>query len=629
MRYGQFLYCCLILFSLPVKIQAGTSNSLLDVSPDGTRLLVANTDRGTVTAVDLAARKAIVELPAGDSPEAAAWINNHQGVVAVYGDDVLVFFDIEKKQITHILQVPDEPYGIVTTRDGRRAYVTHDNPGSVSEIDLETKTLLRTLKVGEHCRGIAISHDEKTFYVSEFYTARLLAVDIASGQVVDSWPGYEQDNNARHVQLHPTRPKAYMAHIRSRTTHFDARGSIFPFLSYCDLWSKPEKRRRAAALDTYNGVIVTATPWETALSPDGKKLYILYSGTNDANVSTVYDDDYKESERERLVRLGRLPRAIRAHGNEVYVYNTLDYEVTVHDRNLTLLGTIKVSEPSQTEAWRRGKELFHTAKRPMGGTGWVACASCHQDGLTDGRVWQNPEGNRRTPHLFGLAHTHPLHWSADRDESQDFEYTIRGKLMKGRGLFDGRLKPRPEFQDAAELDEHLAGKSADLDALAVYTNSFPVRPSPHASAGKLSAAAERGKALFFDAKVNCSGCHSGPYYSDSRLEKPFRLHDVGTGRDDREKMGTAFDTPTLLGVYRGGPYLHDGSAKSLRDVLTTANPQDKHGVTSHLKPTEIDDLIEFLKCLPYEPLPDKTPNTVNDFIVLTFPKPRVGDGPVK
>ena len=75
-------------------------------------------------------------------------------------------------------------------------------------------------------------------------------------------------------------------------------------------------------------------------------------------------------------------------------------------------------------------------------------------------------------------------------------------------------------------------------------------------------------------------------------------------------MGTKYDTPTLLGIYRTAPYLHDGSAKTLRDVLTTQNKEDKHGKTSHLKANEIDDMVEFLKSLPYETPPDVTPNTV-------------------
>ena len=67
---------------------------------------------------------------------------------------------------------------------------------------------------------------------------------------------------------------------------------------------------------------------------------------------------------------------------------------------------------------------------------------------------------------------------------------------------------------------------------------------------------------------------------------------------------------SLLGVYRTAPYLHHGKALTLRDVLTTCNQGDKHGKTSHLKPAEIDDLVAFLKSLPYEPAPAETPNTV-------------------
>jgi cytochrome c peroxidase len=78
------------------------------------------------------------------------------------------------------------------------------------------------------------------------------------------------------------------------------------------------------------------------------------------------------------------------------------------------------------------------------------------------------------------------------------------------------------------------------------------------------------------------------------------MHDVGTGSGDpTEALGPAFDTPSLIGVYRSAPYLHDGRAESLRDVLTTHNPDDRHGRTSHLTPAQLDDLVEFLKSLPY------------------------------
>src|SRR5262249_56499136 len=93
----------------------------------------------------------------------------------------------------------------------------------------------------------------------------------------------------------------------------DGGGSIFPPLTICDtIHADGTKRQTSIALDTYNGVYVTTNPWETALSPDGKRLYTVYAGTDDMNVSRVVDDDYKEIEPIGFpVQVGRNPRAAR------------------------------------------------------------------------------------------------------------------------------------------------------------------------------------------------------------------------------------------------------------------------------------------------------------------------------
>jgi YVTN family beta-propeller protein len=619
--------------SLP-PVHAGSSNSLMDLTPGGERLLVANADNGTVTVVDTTTNKVLHEIAVGDKPEGVTWIGNGPlAAVAVYREDRVAFVDTAAGKLIEKLRVPNEPYGIVATKDGTRAYVTHEYPGTVSEIDLGQRKVLREMKAGAMVRGLALSPDEKRLYVTEFYTGVLHALDRQSGAVVDSWKGHSTDNLSRNVVLHPRRPKAYLSHIRSKIHIIDGSGSIFPHLSICDLVSpNGTKRRTSFAMDTYNGVYVVTNPWEAALSPDGKRLYTIYAGTNDMNVSDVIDDDYKEIERVGFaVRTGQNPRAVRVSpdGKKVYIDNALDFDVAVHEAaSMRVLAHIKVCEPPKSPEWVRGKVLFSTANRPLTSRRWIACASCHPDGHSDGRVWQNPEGLRKTPSMMGLAHTHPLHWSADRDEVQDFEYTIRGRLMQGAGLVRGSIKPKQGFAPT-ELNEALAGRSKDLDAMAVYTNSFTFTLSPHIPApGKLSTAAQRGKAVFFNDAVGCAKCHSGPYYTDSRLQKPFNLHDVGTGGDDpSEKMGPKYDTPTLLGVYRTAPYLHHGKAKTLRDVLTTCNPGDRHGKTSHLKPAEIDDLVEFLKSLPYELPPNETPNTVKHrYIKSEAPQRSAGGG---
>src|SRR5439155_4107997 len=145
--------------------------------------------------------------------------------------------------------------------------------------------------------------------------------------------------------------------------------------------------------DTYNGVYVVTNPWESALSPDGKRLYTIYAGTNDMNLSEVHDDDYKEiTSLGGAVRLGQHPRAVRVSpdGQTVYIYNALDFAVGVHRADtMRPLATIPVCAPPKTPEWVRGKILFNTARPPLTSRLWIACASCHPDGHTDGRVWQN------------------------------------------------------------------------------------------------------------------------------------------------------------------------------------------------------------------------------------------------
>ena len=92
---------------------------------------------------------------------------------------------------------------------------------------------------------------------------------------------------------------------------------------------------------------------------------------------------------------------------------------------------------------------------------------------------------------------------------------------------------------------------------------------------------------------------ASPRYSHPAKE--IVRHDVGTGRDDpTEKMGPAYDTPSLLGLYRTMPYLHHGRAATLEEVLKKLNPRDEHGSTKHLSEDQTRDLVAFLKSLPYK-----------------------------
>jgi hypothetical protein len=151
------------------------------------------------------------------------------------------------------------------------------------------------------------------------------------------------------------------------------------------------------------------------------------------------------------------------------------------------------------------------------------------------------------------------------------------------------------------LGEPKAGLSAELDALAAYVTSLEhVNPSPYRNSdGSLTPEAVAGKARF--EKLGCNFCHGGNDFTDSARGM---LHDVGTitaksGMRAGEPL-FGFDTPTLLGVWETPPYLHDGSAPTLRDVLTTNNPNDLHGFVSALTSDELDELVAYVEQIDNE-----------------------------
>jgi len=75
-----------------------------------------------------------------------------------------------------------------------------------------------------------------------------------------------------------------------------------------------------------------------------------------------------------------------------------------------------------------------------------------------------------------------------------------------------------------------------------------------------------------------------------------KKHDVGTGKGSQAKKG--FDTPTLIEIWRTAPYLIDGRALTILDVLSKKhNPGDRHGKTSDLTKQELTDMAQYVLSL--------------------------------
>lgn len=128
-----------------------------------------------------------------------------------------------------------------------------------------------------------------------------------------------------------------------------------------------------------------------------------------------------------------------------------------------------------------------------------------------------------------------------------------------------------------------------------------------ADANPMSESAKRGMELFFG-KANCANCHSGANFADEQY------HNLGVGMEaDKPDLGRyevtkeekdrgAFKTPTLRNVALTGPYMHDGSQKTLEEVMEWYNKGGHKNpwLSDKMKPLnltkqELADVVAFMK----------------------------------
>ena len=215
-----------------------------------------------------------------------------------------------------------------------------------------------------------------------------------------------------------------------------------------------------------------------------------------------------------------------------------------------------------------GEAIFYDARRSL--HSWFSCHTCHPDGHTSGRTFDtlndDSYGNPKlTPTLRGVSKTGPWTWHGwQKDLGQAVERSLTKTLFG----------PKPAAHD--------------IQALLAFLETLDHPPNPHRrSNGSLTPAAERGQVIF-RGKGRCVRCHQGEQYTSSKT------YDVKLEPDGSPYE--LWNPPSLRGVYDRGPYLHDGRAETLEEVLERAHAPEKLGAQP-LTPEERRDLIEFLKSL--------------------------------
>jgi YVTN family beta-propeller protein len=565
--------------SVLVELPVGVDPRSVAVSPDGSWACVANQGSDSVSVVDLTVPAVVRTIPVGDRPVGVA-ASPDGDVIAVseLGDDQIRLLDASTWTTRSLHDVADRPHGLAFTPDGRRLLVTHLLSGDVTVLYIEPFTLYLPLILKGQPSSLAVQ-------------ARASSVGQPASQIVIlTWPNVAP---APAVVINSAGTRAYlpqtMAHGLGLNTQFD--NTVFPKVSVLALQSNEHQTSEHVSLPEKDQPV--GLPWDAALARGGTELWVVNAGSNDVSVLDITDP--KVPRRAAHITVGDNPRGIvlDPDGRHAYVNNALAGTVSVIDTEAyTVTSVIAVTRIPLPPVLLNGKRLFHSSATPqLAQARWIGCNTCHVEGEHDGRTWllqytgEVPPGaspiiTRNTTSLLGMVETYPLRWSAEWDESADSEFSIRFEQF-GTGLIDGQMHPTLGLPNQ--------GRSWELDCLAAFIDSLQVPQRDHA----LSATEQRGLALFQSPRASCMTCHPAPLYTD------LKQHDVGTASAPGEWFGPLIDTPTLRFLYDSAPYLHDGSAETLRDVLTTDNPEDPHRMTAELLDEEIDDLVAYLLAVPH------------------------------
>ncbi len=623
----------------PVTPERPQSSSSIVYDDARSRIYVVNPDSDTVSAIDALTLTKVGEVAVYRNPEALALAPDGTLWVLHRDDYAVAVVEPSSFSVARGFRLPyaSQPAGLVMSPGGDAAYVTLMALGELLELDPRTGEALRHVDVGPWPRGVAVSHDGRDVYVTRFLSGaehgEVVDVDGASLEVKRRFQlerdetedsaqrGRGVPNYLFSVGLSPDGRQAWIGAKKDNIARglvrdgleLQQENTVRAMVSVLDLEAGQEALERRMDLDDRN------LPLHVEFSPLGDYAFVTVAGSALVEVRDTATSGFVTA----LQDAGIAPRAsVLGPEGKLFVHGYLSRNVVVYDVSELLAGTDtitkKLAEVATVDGEKlssevlRGKQLFYDSRdERMTGEGYLSCATCHFDGFEDGQVWDFSnlgEGLRNTTSLLGRRGTGhgPVHWSGNFDEIQDFEHPIRA-LFGGTGFL-------PEGSSLGEpWGAPKAGRSPELDALALYVASLAqVHPSPHRSSdGTLTELATRGEALF--GELGCGECHAGPDFTDSALGV---LHDVGTLKPSSgSRLGaalTGIDTPTLLGVWETAPYLHDGSAPTLRDVLTTSNPEDNHGKTSQLSAQQLDELVAYLLQLDGDVAPSKLPFEVDD-----------------
>jgi YVTN family beta-propeller protein len=581
------------------------SPACIAFSPKGRFAYVTNHTADTLGVVDTIAGKLVGEIPVGRGPWGV--VASPRGKVvftANQQDHTISFVGLLQRKTFATVKCGYDPMGLAISPDGRTLYVANYISNDVSVINVSARREVARIKTGRAPTYLAITPDGKKLLVNNSLspqaatdknvTAWVSVIDTATRKVIAEKRSPGTMLLGRGIAVSPDGKTAFCVHSRPNftiTTAQIGQGWIHTnALSMIPL--EGDGKVVTVLLDNVNSG--AANPHGLAISKDGGRLFVSHRGIHKISVVDLKRLRYliRTMTPERLKTahvnlallwrdgrtinrfpaggLGSTGLAISPSDRNLYVANYFSDNITVLDGVTgSLRKTISLGGPAKMDTVRRGEFLFHDATQCF--QNWLSCVSCHPRTRADGVNWDllndgitNPKnakslvGSWRTPPAMALG--------------------VRSSMEVA-------------VEKGFRFIQFIQPSDDTLKSVRAYLRDIKYIPSPYhrKSDGSLDASAARGKKLF--AQAGCDGCHAPPLYTD------LKMYDVGTRTNRNLKGRQEFDTPTLIELYRTGPYLHDGRAATLTDVITTHNPDDEHGETSKLTAAQKADLVAFLMSL--------------------------------
>ncbi|HEY1860070.1 MAG TPA: beta-propeller fold lactonase family protein [Gemmataceae bacterium] len=521
----------------------GRKPSAVAVSPDGRRAAVSNLWSGKVSLleIDKATLKTSGEVAVGPLPRGLVFAHDGESLyVAASGADEVVQVDWSSRKVKQRWTAPREPRTVALSADGRKLAVASTRSAQVRCWDTHNGKLLweRRIEDGFNLRGLSFTPDDEGLICAH---ALRRSFPVTKENIEEGWV------------------------IDNRLTWFAVAADAKPAMKQIAV----DQRGKAVA-DLY-GLAVDRKAGQLILTGSGTRELVLLDAdhipwtTGDPGdfLSPKFDlGDHKM----RRMQLGGRPLAIAfLDDHSAAVANYLSDSVQVVDvEQGKVIRSITLGGPEEPSLARRGETLFYDAQRSH--DQWFSCSTCHVEGHTCGLNFDtlndDSYGNPKlTPTLRNVAKTGPWTWHG-------WQKDLGAAVEKS--YLETMFGPRPT--------------AAESKAVVAFLETLDQPPNPRAEE---SDEVKRGQAVF-KGKARCAKCHKGNEYTsesnyDVKLEpdgSPYRL----------------WNPPSLRGLWDRGPFLHDGRAATLKDLLEKHHESEKLGGEA-LTDDERRDLIAFLQSL--------------------------------